>query len=38
MKKLLLAILVLGQLSVIAEGATKKMTPEEKVAQHVANS
>ena len=35
MKKLLLAILVLGQLSVIAEGATKKMTPEEKVAQQV---
>ena len=33
MKKLLLAILVLGQLS--AEGATKKMTPEEKVAQQV---
>lgn len=35
MKKLLLAILVLGQLSVIVEGATKKMTPEEKVAQQV---
>ncbi len=35
MKKLLLAILVLGQLSIIAEGATKKMTPEEKVAQQV---
>ena len=35
MKKLLLAILVLGQLSVIAEGATKKMTPEDKVAQQV---
>ncbi len=35
MKKLLLAILVLGQLSVIAEGAAKKMTPEEKVAQQV---
>lgn len=35
MKKLLLVILVLGQLSVIAEGATKKMTPEEKVAQQV---
>ena len=35
MKKLLLAILVLGQLSVIAEGSTKKMTPEEKVAQQV---